>query len=604
MKRLWVPLAAIALGVAVAGCGSSGSSSSPAFKPDELSAHGGDNWLTTGGGLTDDRYSTLKDIDRSNVSKLKVAWHIHLGIPKKISSRISEEASPIAYKGTLYVPDGRSNVYALDGASGKLLWKYSAGQSLKSVVLATNRGVAIGDGRIYEGLLDGNVVALDQKTGRVLWKRQVGFLKDGYTFTSAPVYFDGMVVEGVSGGDLGARSFALALDAKTGRELWRWYVVPGPGELGSGSWDGVEWMHGGGAIWVYPSIDSQRRLVYIVTGNPVPWNGRGLGDNLWTDSIVALHVDNGQFAWGYQTVHHDIWDYDVTNPPVMFDATINGRLRHGIAIASKTSWDYILDRQTGQPLLSIPEKKVPKLKGAGADYANTSPTQPFPAGQPFANQCTTRAAWPKPAPDGHPFRVGCIFSPYAPTKQGSYLASAPSASGGVDWPPSAYNPETHLHYLCVHDGAGGALGAIPHSQQKLVVGQLYVGVNFGAGSPVRKDFGRVVAMDVTTNRIAWDVKWPVPCYSGTLTTAGGLVFAGQSERKAGPTSNASKGVLTAFDASTGRVLWNSPHLDAGPNAPAMTYTAKGKQYAVVLTGGNSLVAASKPGDSVYAFALP
>jgi quinohemoprotein ethanol dehydrogenase len=568
----------------------------PAFGPTELNAYSGDNWLTTGGGLTDSRYSTLTQVNRTTVTGLTQAWATHLGIPKKLAATVSEEASPIAYNGILYVPDGLSNVYALDGQTGSILWKYAP--TLEgTTLLGAVRGVTVGDGRVYTGQKDGSVAAIDQVTGGVVWKTKVARAVDGYTFTSSPVYYNGVILEGVSGGDLGARSFALALDAKTGRELWRWYVVPGPGEYGSGGWDGTEWMHGGGAIWIYPSVDPTLNLLYIVTGNPVPWNGRGPGDNLWTDSIVALHIDNGQLAWGYQTVHHDIWDYDVTNPPILYDTTVGGQLRHAVAVASKTGWVYILDRATGEPILGAPETKVPQLKGAPAAYANLSKTQPYPVGDNFVNQCSHRKYWPakNPAPDGHPYAVGCIFTPYAPSKTGAYVASAPAAGGGVDWPPSSYNPGTGFAYLCAHDGDGGAIGAVPKKQQKLIVGQLYVGVNFGAASKLFPDYGRIVAMNLTTNRVAWSNKWPKPCVSGTMTTAGGLVFAGETRGKTG--------VFEAMDATNGQVLWTSPTFDAGPNAPSMTYTAGGKQYVVIFAGGNNIIGATTAGDGIYAFAL-
>jgi quinohemoprotein ethanol dehydrogenase len=581
----------------------------PAFTPDQLSAYAANDWLTTGGGITDDRYSTLTQINKSNVSQLQVAWHVQLGIPKKTQAKISEEASSVEYNGTLYITDGLSDVYAFDATNGTPLWKYHPTfQGPIGFGLFVNRGVTIGNGLVYEGLLDGTVVALDQQTGTPVWRTTLARPEEGYSFTSSPVYYNGMLVLGVSGGDAGARGFAVALNASSGLELWRWYVAPSPGEVGSGTWTGNEWQHGG-AIWIYPSIDTEAGLVYIVTGNPVPWNGRGPGENRWTDSIVALHVSNGEFAWGFQTVHHDIWDFDVTNPPILFDTTINGQLRHGVAVASKTGWVYMLDRRTGQPLLGIPEKKVPKLKGPGAKYAATWPTQPFPVGQPFVNQCSSRKLWPGKAPDGKPYKVGCIFTPYAPTAAGSYLASSPNATGGVDWPPSAYNPQTDYQYVCATDGAGGALGAIAKAEQHLVQGQLYVGINFGAGSPVQPNYGRVVAMDMASNHVAWSVKWPQPCYSGTMTTAGGLVFAGQSSisaKKAGhgqPAAPASKSVLTAFDATTGQVLWNSPTMVAGANAPSMTYSINGKQYIVIAAGGNNL-AGSTPGDSIYAYALP
>jgi PQQ-dependent dehydrogenase (methanol/ethanol family) len=566
----------------------------PAFTAQQLSANAGADWLNAGGGLQDNRFSTLNQITGSNVGGLKVAWQTTLGLSKKQIASLSEEGSPIEYQGVLYVPDGASDVFAYDATTGAKLWEYQPTLTGPALIPAV-RGLALGNGLVYEARSDGVLVALDQQTGSVVWSDQVGRTQDGESFSAAPVYYNGRVIVGVSGGDWGGRGFALAVDAATGLEQWRWYVTPSPGELGFGSWpvNSTEWEHGG-AIWIYPSIDTQSGLLYLVTGNPIPWNGRGPGDDLWSDSIVALHVDNGGFAWGFQTVHHDIWDYDVTNPPVQFDATIKGQLRHGIAVASKTGWVYILDRDTGEPLIGITEKKVQQFpKGsAAAKYANLSPTQPVPVGDAFVNQCSTRKEWPQMAPDGKPFKVGCIFTPYAPTAQGSFLASDPSDEGGVDWPPSAYNAGTQLEYICARDGAGGGIGAVPKGQYKLVPGQLDLGANFAPASKVRPDFGRVAAINVTTNKLAWRVTWAHPCFSGVMTTAGGLVFVGQGN-----------GGLIAYDAASGKQLWTSGNLGAGFNSPSIAYSVNGKEYIATLAAGNAL-AFGTPGDKLVAFSLP
>jgi quinohemoprotein ethanol dehydrogenase len=577
----------------------------PAFSASELNAYPGENFLTAGGGLTDDRYSTLNQITTSNVSTLKTAWTAHFGVPTiKTAFGVGMEGNAVAYKGILYVSTGVDEVFAIDGATGQTLWKYqptfAAGNANPGPAerftpgLAVNRGVAIGDGRVYVGQLDGYMVALDQLTGKVAWKTWLGRWQEGYSMTSATLYYNGTIIQGMSGGDSGARSFAVALNAKTGKQLWKWYVVPSPGEIGSATWFGNEWQIGGGAIWISSSVDPNLGLVYMVTGNPVPWNARGPGTNLWTDSIVALDIDTGAVVWGFQTVHHDIWDYDVTNPPVLFDAPINGTMAHGIGVASKTGWVYLLDRATGTPLLGITEKKVPQLKGAAAKYANTWPTQPYPVGDAFVNQCATKKMWPGLAPDGHPFKTGCIFVPYAYSKGQSFVAFAPSAGGGVDWPPSSYDPQTHYEYVCATDGAGTSLGSLSRAQLKaaLVVGKAYFGVNFGPGSKKLPSYGRVSAIDVTTNKVVWTQKLKKPCYSGTMTTAGGLLFVGDSA-----------GVYRAYNALTGDVLWTSPQLEFGANAPGTTYTVNGKQYIAVIDGGNGLQGV-KPGDAFYAFSLP
>jgi quinohemoprotein ethanol dehydrogenase len=582
---------------------------SPAFSAADLSAAAGTDWITAGGGLTDDRYSSLNQINTSNVSQLKQAWHIHLGIPVGRQKAASEEGSIIEYQGVLYGTTGDSTVYAMDATTGARLWTYIPKFAHKvSFGLFVNRGLGMGDGMIYEGILDGSVVALNQQTGKVVWQNHLSNSAKGYSFTAAPVYYEGELVIGVSGGDAGAHGYATALNAKTGKGIWRWYVDASPGQPGSSTWPkNSEYLHGG-ALWIYPSIDTNLGLVYIVSGNPVPWNDRGPGADLYTDSIVALHVYSGKMAWYFQTVHHDVWDYDVTNPPVLFNANVNGTAEPGVAVASKTGWVYILNRATGKPLLGIVEKKVPQVNPPEAGF-KLSPTQPYPVGQAFINQCSTRADWPTASPDGKPFKVGCIFQPYSVSPSGSFLAEAPGDTGGADWAPSSYNPSTNYEYVCATDGAGASVGAVAPKEMKLVLGSSYFGDNFGPNSTVLASYGKVVAMNLATNRIAWQATWPAPCYSGTTTTAGGLVFAGQSSilaKKGVPGKSApvkaSKGVLTAFDASNGKVLWNSPVMDAGANAPSTTFMVNGKQYIVILAGGNSL-SGSKPGDSVYAYAL-
>jgi quinohemoprotein ethanol dehydrogenase len=565
----------------------------PAFTAAELQNSAGADWLTIGGNLSDERYSSLNQITTANAASLKVAWDTHLGLTAKEQALGSAEANAIEYKGTLYLGAVGDRVYALDATTGAVLWKYLP--DLGGQLGGTTRGVALGDGRVYIGQNDGRVVALDQLNGGIIWDRKIGNWEEGYTMTSATLYYNGTIIQGVSGGDSGARSYMIAFDAKTGKELWRWYVMPTPGELGSGTNYGQEWQHGG-AIWISSSVDPQLGYVYVVTGNPVPWNGRGPGINLWSDSIVALRIATGELVWGFQTVHHDIWDYDVTNPPVLFNETYNGQVQPTLAVASKTGWIYILNRVTGKPSIGIPEKKAPQ---GGGKYTNLSKTQPYPIGDAFVNQCATKKDWNLKAPDGKPFRTGCIFTPYWPSKNGSYGAVTPAALGGVDWPPSSFNPQTHLMYVCATDGPGGAIGAIPKKQQSLVQGAAYFGVNFSFPKKIVAKFhGGIVAMDMRTNKVAWKADWGIGnnCYSGSLTTAGGLVFAGKND-----------GTYVAYDAASGSQVWASTPLVGGANAPGMTYMVGGKQYIVLYAGGNGILSllGKKPkfSDEVVAFAV-
>jgi quinohemoprotein ethanol dehydrogenase len=558
----------------------------PAFTPAQQQPYAAADWLTIGGNLSNDRYSTLTQINRTNVGGLRRAWRTVLPRPSlkdagALGGRPSFQANALAYKGVLYISTGANQVFALDGQTGQILWRYDAGYTRNfKPLIAANRGLALGDGKVFIAQLDNDVVALNQLTGAVLWKTQLGRTPEGYTMTSPPLYYDGLLIGGMSGGDWGGRGFLFALDAKTGDERWRFYVAPGPGEIGNNTWFEDEWMRGGGAIWLASSVDPALDMIYFVTGNPIPWNGRGPGQNLFTDSIVALDIHTGDYRWHFQATHHDIWDYDLPNPPYLFDVMVRGTLRKGIAAAAKTGWVYVLDRATGAPLYGIVERKVPQDR-----FSNTWPTQPYPVGDTFVGQCSTRKQWPNPAPDGKLYKVGCIYTPYNPSR---FLASRPAAGGGVDWPPTSYNPDTSLAYVCATDGAGTGLGAIRKRLQRFIPGNLSaIGVNFGGGSPV-ESWGYVAAMDMRTNKRAWRVRWPTPCYSGSVTTAGGLVFVGTTE-----------GRYLAYDALRGQLLWRSPKVvDAIINAPGTTYQAGGKQYVVIATRG------IKEHDKINAYALP
>src|SRR6185436_2932226 len=246
----------------------------------------------------------------------------------------------------------------------------------------TNRGVALGDGKVYVGQLDGRLVALDQRTGELAWSTQVGLYRHGYTITNAPLYYNGRVYTGVSGGDYGIRGRVMAYDAKTGKEDWRFYTIPGPGQLGHDTWPqtGDAWKHGGAPVWQTPAVDPKLGLLYFSTGNASPdlYGAKRAGDNLFASSIVAVDAKTGKYRWHFQQVRHDIWDYDSPSPVVLFDTEIDGQQRKGIAETSKTGWTYVLDRETGKPLLPVEDEAVPQ-----DSVQKTAATQPIPQYAPF-----------------------------------------------------------------------------------------------------------------------------------------------------------------------------------------------------------------------------
>ena len=283
------------------------------------------------------------------------------------AGKYSAEGQPLQYKGVIYVPTGADDVFAIDADTGEIKWEYKANldQKISTVCCGwDNRGVALGDGKVYVGQINGKLVALDQDDGTVVWSTQVARWQDGYTITHAPLYYDGRVITGVSGGEYGIRGRVTAFDAKTGKEAWRFYTIPGPGETGHESWpsDNDAWKSGGASVWQTPAVDPQLGLLYFSTGNAAPDldGSERAGDNLFASSIVAIDAQTGKYRWHFQQVHHDIWDYDSPSPVVLFDVAVNGQMRHAIAETGKTGWTYFLDRETGKPLYGIEERAVPQ----------------------------------------------------------------------------------------------------------------------------------------------------------------------------------------------------------------------------------------------------
>jgi quinohemoprotein ethanol dehydrogenase len=346
------------------------------------------DWVTNGGNLTNQRYSVLKQIDTTNVKQLKGAWVTHLK-GSGLGGKYSFEATPIVKDGIMYIVTGNDDVFALNAKTGEILWERWSGidQKLTSVCCGwDSRGLAIGEGTVFVGQLDANVVALDSKTGKEVWKTAIEDWHDGYGITSAPLYYNGIVYSGITGGEFGVRGRLTALDAKTGKVLWRFYTLPGPGEVGADTWPAGndQYSRGGAAIWNTPALDPQLGLVYFAVGNCGPdYDGvPRAGDNLFCASIVAVNAKTGEHVWHFQEVHHDIWDYDAASPVVLFDTTINGQPRKGIAQAGRTGWVYILDRTNGKPLIGMEERPVPQ-----EPRQHTAKTQPYPIGDAVVPQC-------------------------------------------------------------------------------------------------------------------------------------------------------------------------------------------------------------------------
>ena len=548
----------------------------PAFTAQQLMALPSDGWLTNGGNLANQRYSPLSQINRENVGELKAKWRTSLH-GSGMTPRSGNQAQPLVHDGVVYIMTGENDAFAVSVESGAILWEYKANidpKVARPCCSWVGRGLGMGDGKIFVGQLDAKLVALDQRTGKVAWSIQAEDPKLGYVIASAPLYYNGLVITGFAGSDLGTRGRIKAYDARTGKLVWTFYTVPGPGEFGHDSWpeNSDVWKYGGAAIWQTPAVDPELGLIYFTTANPGPVLNGNLrkGDNLFSVSIMALDVKTGKYRWHFQQVHHDIWDYDSPNPVILFEAPYQGVKHKAIAQAAKTGWVYILDRITGKPLVGIEEKPVlqePKQ--------HTAATQPYPIGDAIVPQQLDMAI------EGYDLvNDGKIFTPFADKA----VLWKPLAA--VNWPPSSYDPQTHFMFICAQDGTWGAVGGNP--DYPVEPGALYSGsVVQRINAPRRGVFG---AIDLTTNRIAWRQQWVDPCYSGSIATAGGLVFVGRND-----------GRLTALDKNNGHKLWEF-QTDGGVNAPASTFEYKGKQYVVVLAGGTAL-AGSKRNDGLWLFSL-
>jgi quinohemoprotein ethanol dehydrogenase len=632
---------------------------SPAWTDTQLSAPAGNNWLEYYGSLDGTRYSSLNQITTSNVSSLKEVWHMSLGTctadiiagtpvvpgapkgaPNNPTNCGSMESNPLAVDGVLYTANAPlSSVFAIDAATGTQIWSWTpsyAGEILNNGAAFSpgsggrRPGVAVGEGLVYSGLPDGRLVALDQVTGKLVWETSVGSYKNNAKISSAPIYVNGIVLAADGSGDSGGNSPSLqAFRAANGARIWSWSPVPSPGQPGYKTWTNNgkggngSTLYGGGSFWQSPLVDTKRHLLVVGTGNPEPWNSRGPGQNLYTDSIVGIDLYTGQMKWYFQQVHHDLWDSDLPNNGVLFDGKfkVNGKLvtRPAVAYVNKVGMTFVLDRTTGKPLIPVKETKVPQNH---SDGVNTWPTQPVPATQnvlfnPIGKDgipCTTPDAVTSlgtpyataTAPDGKPYKIGCAYTPYD-TSQYTVMPFEM-----MDWPASSYSPQTHSMITCGVTGRATAMEQIPAASQVAStfggLGANRLGV--GDGSTAISNSGNFTSLNVETGKFTFHQHWPAICYSGSANTAGGVTFVGHFG-----TGDGSKGdgYLEAVDTKTGKSLWTSPTMPYPVSAAPITYMVNGKQFVTVEVGGSGHNDVTRPfglldprrvrGDYVYTFAL-
>ncbi|MFA1819520.1 PQQ-binding-like beta-propeller repeat protein [Virgibacillus oceani] len=557
----------------------------PDFSSEELVAQPSGNWLTNGGDIYNRRFSPLDQIDTSNVSDLKAEWVTSMGTGHEF--KYSGESTPIVYDGVMFNITGENHVTAMDATTGELIWEYKPqlAEGLDTLCCGwISRGVAVGDGKVFVGLLDARLVALDQGTGEVLWETVVDEWEKGYTITTAPLFYDGKVYTGIAGGEYGIRGYVAAYDANLGRELWRTYTIPAPGDEGSETWpdDTDNWLKGGAPVWQTPAIDPELGLIYFATGNASPdLDGSNReGDNLYATSVLALNANTGEYDWHFQQVRHDIWDYDLANPVVLYDVEMNGEMRKGIAQAGKTGWVYLLDRTNGDPLVGIEDTPVPQ-----SENQKTSPTQPIPVGDAFVPQGVTEEDIEKDLPDDFDGLYGDIFTPFWDEP----VTVRPSPQGGANWAPSSYNPNTEMFYVLGNNSYFSYAHYVEDEANIFEEGEEWLGSVWQpvSDAPTRST---VTALDIHTNEIVWQNDWDTIAWSGILTTAGDLMFTGHND-----------GRIIAYDATSGEHVWEFM-TDAGANAPPMTYEVDGTQYISIFSAGNSL-AGTQHGDKIYTFSL-
>ncbi len=528
--------ASLALAVAVA---------IPALGADDFRKPAGKNWPTATGGWDNARYSTLAQINKDNIKSLGGAW-VHDFDDEK------SRASPVVADGLMFITAG-AHVYAFDPATGRQVWATKA----EAAASGMYKGVAVGGGLVYAGLSNGHIVALNEKTGEVAWTGIVGDdppLK-GQAIPAGPTYVNGIVITGLANGDYGLDGRIVALDAKTGKLVWRFNTIPAPGEKGHETWpaDNEEWKKGGGGVWVNGAVDPALGLVYFGVGNPVPqWGGelRG-GNNLYTDSVVALDIKTGKPRWHYQVVHHDIWEQDLGTPLILFDADAKGKPVKAIAAMRTDGYLFLLDRATGKPVFPVEERPVPQNP-----RLKTAPTQPFPVG---ADQLGPRCEPKEQIPPG--FKPMCEFDPIDyDTPNAMYPILTTRAS------PMAYSPETKMFY------AAGSPGW-PLWIKRYEDPKFFIAVSTGAGI---KTHGILAAVDAKTNKIVWEKQMPYEIQngSGMTATAGGLVFHGEPD-----------GNLQAYDAKTGDLLWQF-QTGAAAGGPVIAYEAAGQEYVALAASGS------------------
>ncbi len=497
------------------------------------------NWLMIRRTYDGWGFSPLDQITTQNVARLRPVWGFSTG-----EARVHESA-PIVNNGVMFVSTPNNQVIAIDARTGNVLWRYRRPRAAGALVPHdTSRGVALYADKVYFAGGEAVVVALDAKTGRQVWTSTVADNKSGYYISLAPLIAGGKLMVGTSGGEFGIRGFVAALDPETGKEQWRTYTVPAPGESGSETWpNGDQWKTGGAPIWVTANYDPETNLAFWGTGNGGPWMGdQRPGDNLYVASTIAIDVATGQIKGHFQYSPNESWDWDEVSPPILVDYRRNGRTIKGLIDVARNGYLWFLERTNNGPIR-------------------------FVEGKPYVNQNVFLRLDPVTGrPDVDPARK---------PGTGKRAEFCPSLHGGKNWPPIAFSPQTRMIYIPANNNLCGSM--IGSAVVEYRAGAGFTGTAFGGGPtprvPGADHFGEVQAWNVDTGQRVWTHTFKGPNWGSMLATAGGLVFSGgTNDRK-----------IHAFDASTGKLRWEWP-TTSGILAPPTTFLVDGKQYVAVHSG--------------------
>ena len=496
------------------------------------------NWLTYNRTYDSRHHSPLDEINRENAGDLELKWVFQAKSLEKF------ESTALAVDGVIYNVQMPNDVVALDAVTGRKFWQYThvMGEKVNVCCGRINRGLAILGETLYMGTIDGKLVALDAKTGAVVFSKQIVDPTGGYSLTHAPLVVKDKIIVGSAGGEYGIRGFIAALDPKNGDELWRFNTIPGPGEPGHETWSGDSWKRGGGSVWVTGSYDPELNLTYWGVGNPAPdWNGDvRLGDNLYSDSVVALNPDTGELAWYFQFTPHDEWDWDAVQIPVLVDREWEGQPRKLMLWANRNGFFYVLDRVTGE----------------------------FLHGKNFA-----KVTWAKGLDEnGRPIKI----PEASPTREG--VRVWPSVQGATNWYSPSYSEKTGLFYVSAWEYSSVYHKGDPlYTRGNRYVGSLPQGVwpNTMKDEDEQQGHGAIRALSPDTGDLEWEFKMTGVGESGILSTAGDILVTGSRD-----------GNMLVLDSFTGKKLL-SLNLGGRIACSPITFTAQGRQY-VAVTSGNAM----------------